>query len=90
MRGPLASITLLVLLSGSTAGVGAFADAGHRVVGLIAEHHLRGARAVYDDLAMLREKTRGNLEPDEAEHIEQVLHELREAFARAGVSTEAE
>ncbi|HET9261442.1 MAG TPA: S1/P1 nuclease [Vicinamibacterales bacterium] len=46
MRGPLASVTLLVLLSGSTAGVGAFADAGHRVVGLIAEHHLRGARAV--------------------------------------------
>ena len=41
-----------------------------------------GARAVLQDLEMLQAKTAGNLEPDEQEHLERVLGELREAFAR--------
>jgi hypothetical protein len=34
------------------------------------------ARALLDDLRMLREKTAGNLEPDEAEHLDRVLADL--------------
>ena len=41
-----------------------------------------GARMLLDDLEMLREKTAGNLEPDESAHLEKVLGDLREAVAR--------
>ena len=41
-----------------------------------------GARAVLADLRMLREKTAGNLEADEAEHLDKVLGDLEQAFAR--------
>ncbi|MEM7308059.1 MAG: DUF1844 domain-containing protein [Planctomycetota bacterium] len=44
--------------------------------------NLPGARAVFADLEMLQDKTRGNLDPDEEDHIEKVLGELREAFSR--------
>jgi hypothetical protein len=43
-----------VLVAGSTPGVGAFAESGHRVVGLIAAHHLRGARALTEIRRILR------------------------------------
>lgn len=41
-----------------------------------------GARMVLDDLSMLREKTLGNLEPDEAAHLDKVIQDLEHAFAR--------
>jgi len=43
-----------------------------------------GARAVLADLAMLREKTVGNLEPGEEEHLEKVLADLGAALERLG------
>lgn len=39
-----------------------------------------GARMVIDDLLMLREKTLGNLEPDEAAHLDKVIRDLEHAF----------
>ncbi len=41
---------------------------------------LHRARMLIDDLSMLAEKTRGNLEPDESEHLFQVIRELRHQF----------
>jgi hypothetical protein len=46
--------------------------------------NLPSARAVLADLAMLREKTAGNLDPGEREHLEKVLTDLSQALARAG------
>ena len=38
------------------------------------------AQTVIDDLMMLRDKTNGNLEPDEKEHIEKVVNDLQKHF----------
>lgn len=43
------------------------------------EPHPHNARMLLDDLAMLREKTRGNLTPEEQSHLDKVLADL-EAF----------
>jgi hypothetical protein len=48
--------------------------------------HLAAARQMIDIIDMLRAKTKGNLEPQEAEFIDQVLYELKMRFAeKAGV-----
>jgi hypothetical protein len=39
--------------------------------------NLPNARAVVEDLEMLKERTAGNLAPEEAGHLEQVLREVR-------------
>jgi hypothetical protein len=41
---------------------------------------LRAARQMIDMLSMLREKTRGNLTPDEAASLERILTDLRMQF----------
>ncbi len=43
--------------------------------------HRANARMTIDDLRMLREKTRGNLDPDEARHLDELIAELERAFA---------
>jgi len=45
------------------------------------QRNLDGARMVLDDLSMLREKTLGNLESDEAAHLDKVIRDLEHAFA---------
>lgn len=40
-----------------------------------------GARMIIEDLKMILEKTRGNLEPGEQQHLEQVLADLTAAYA---------
>ena len=40
------------------------------------------ARALIEDLAMLREKTLGNLDAEEVQHLDKVLADLRHHFAR--------
>jgi Domain of unknown function (DUF1844) len=40
------------------------------------------ARALMEDLAMLREKTLGNLDEEEAKHLDKVLADLRHHFTR--------
>jgi len=42
--------------------------------------HLGHAQGLIDDLMMLRAKTRGNLEPEEDQHLEQVIGELQRHF----------
>ena len=44
--------------------------------------HLPQARMVIDDLAMLLEKTEGNLESDEQAHLEKVVGDLRVMLER--------
>ncbi len=43
--------------------------------------NLPNARMVIDDLVMLRDKTAGNLTPDEASHVENVIAELERQYA---------
>jgi hypothetical protein len=42
--------------------------------------HLDNARMLLQDLVMLREKTQGNLEPDEALHLDKLERDLRHAL----------
>jgi len=44
------------------------------------ERNLPHARCVIDDLMMLREKTRGNLESTEEQHLTQVIGDLQRHF----------
>lgn len=44
---------------------------------------LESARHIVDTLAMLREKTRGNLNAEESSLLDTVLHELRIRFVQA-------
>ncbi len=42
--------------------------------------NLDQAQSVIDDLMMLRDKTQGNLQPDEQEHIDKVVNDLQRHF----------
>jgi len=44
------------------------------------EPNLAHAQTVIDDLMMLRDKTRGNLAPEEEQHLTQVVGELQRHF----------
>jgi hypothetical protein len=46
------------------------------------EVHPGNARMLLDDLAMLREKTDGNLDADERSHLDKVIADLTGAMAR--------
>lgn len=46
------------------------------------EANLPHAQTVIDDLMMLREKTRGNLAPDEENHLAQVVGDLQRHFVQ--------
>ena len=48
------------------------------------EPNLGHARSVIDDLMMLRERTRGNLSPEEEQHLTQVLGDLQRHFVQLG------
>jgi hypothetical protein len=48
------------------------------------EQNLPNARMLLDDLAMLQAKTEGNLDPEEREHLEKLVRDLRQACERAG------
>ncbi|MBN8711173.1 MAG: hypothetical protein BGO12_23655 [Verrucomicrobia bacterium 61-8] len=47
------------------------------------EVHLEAARLFIDQLEMIREKTRGNLSPEETEILQNVLSDLQMAFVQA-------
>ncbi len=47
------------------------------------EPNLAVARMLIDQLEMLREKTRGNLNHEETEILESILTDLQQAFAKA-------
>ena len=46
------------------------------------EPNLAHAQSVIDDLMMLREKTKGNLAADEAQHLTQVVGDLQRHFVQ--------
>ena len=80
---PALSFTAFVLSLASTAAIH-FGDLPDPVTGKPAEPHLDGAAQMIEILALLEEKTRGNLTPEERQFLEQVLYELRLRFVEAG------
>lgn len=79
------TFTSLVLSLATTAAVH-FGDVGDPATGERGEVNLEGATQMIDLLAVLQEKTKGNLTPQEATILERVLFELRMRFAEAGRS----
>lgn len=41
---------------------------------------LENARMIIDDLQMLQDKTSGNLDPDEKEHLDKLVRDLEKAY----------
>ncbi|HED65149.1 MAG TPA: DUF1844 domain-containing protein [Planctomycetes bacterium] len=52
------------------------------------EERLDQARGVIDDVAMLRDRTRGNLSEEEASHLDRVIEQLEAEYARRAGSAE--
>jgi len=44
--------------------------------------NLPNARMLLDDLIMLQDKTGGNLDPDEHEHLEKIVRDLEHVFGQ--------
>ena len=66
-----------ILASQAVSGLGGYADEQGRVM-----VDLVGSRFAIDLLGVLEEKTRGNLTPEEAKDIQEVLAELRSRFVQ--------
>ena len=49
--------------------------------------NLPSAMMVLDDLRMLKEKTEGNLDEEEREHLEGIVRDLENAYAKASQSS---
>jgi hypothetical protein len=71
-----------VLSLASTAAIH-FGDMPDPVTGQPAEVNLDGAAQMIEILALLDQKTRGNLTAEERQMLEQVLYELRLRFVEA-------
>jgi len=76
------SFTAFVVSLASSAAIH-FGDLPDPNTGQIAEVNLEGAGQMIDILALLEEKTRGNLTLEERQVLEQVLYELRLRFVEA-------
>ncbi len=79
---PQLSFTAFVLSLASTAAIH-FGDLPDPVSGERAELNLEGATQMIEILALLEQKTRGNLTAEEREMLDQVLYELRMRFVEA-------
>ena len=73
------SFTAFVLSLASTAAIH-FGDLPDPISGERAESNLEGATQMIEILALLEQKTRGNLAAEEREVLNQVLYELRMRF----------
>ena len=73
------SFTSFVLSLASTAAIH-FGDLNDPQTGEAVPRNLEGAAHVIEILALLDEKTRGNLTAEERQVLEQVLYELRMRF----------
>jgi hypothetical protein len=76
------SFTAFVVSLASSAAIH-FGDLPDPNTGERAELNLEGAGQMIDILALLEEKTRGNLTLEERQVLEQVLYELRLRFVEA-------
>jgi len=79
---PQLSFTAFVLSLASTAAIH-FGDLPDPISGERAEVNLEGATQMIEILALLEQKTRGNLTAEERQVLEQVLYELRLRFVDA-------
>jgi hypothetical protein len=82
MSEPLLSFTGFVLSLASTAAIH-FGDLPDPESGQPSEVNLGGAAQMIEILALLEEKTKGNLTAEERQILEQVLYELRMRFLDA-------
>lgn len=76
------SFAQFVLSLGTTAAVH-FGDLPDPATGEPGEPDLVGASQMIELLALLQEKTRGNLDPAEAKLLEDLLYDLRMRFVQA-------
>ena len=76
------SFTAFVVSLASSAAIH-FGDLPDPITGEPAEVNLDGAQQMIDILALLEEKTRGNLTLEERQVLEQVLYELRMRYLDA-------
>src|SRR6266540_5313419 len=76
------SFVAFVVSLASTAAIH-FGDLPDPVSGEHAEPNLEGAQQMIEILALLEQKTRGNLTAEERQVLEQVLYELRLRFVEA-------
>jgi hypothetical protein len=79
------SFTAFVLSLASTAAIH-FGDLPDPTSGGPAEPNLAGAAQMIEILALLDQKTRGNLTAEERQVLEQVLFELRVRFVEASTA----
>ena len=79
---PQLSFTAFVLSLASTAAIH-FGDLPDPISGERAGSNLEGAMQMIEILALLEQKTRGNLTAEEREMLNQVLYELRLRFVQA-------
>jgi hypothetical protein len=79
---PALSFTAFVLSLASTAAIH-FGDLPDPISGERSEMNLDGAAQMIEILALLDQKTRGNLTAEERQVLEQVLYELRMRFVEA-------
>lgn len=80
------SFTAFVLSIASTAAIH-FGDLPDPATGQASDVNLDGATQMIEILALLEEKTRGNLTAEERQVLEQVLYELRMRFVEASGQT---
>src|SRR5207247_4108662 len=79
---PALTFTAFVLSLASTAAIH-FGDLADPVTGQRFDPNLEGAAQMIEILALLDQKTRGNLTAEERQILEQVLYELRLRFVEA-------
>jgi len=79
------SFTAFVLSLASSAAIH-FGDIPDPMSGQTSDPNLEGASQMIEILALLEEKTRGNLTAEERQVIEQVLFELRMRYVEAAGS----
>jgi hypothetical protein len=85
---PQLSFTAFVLSLASTAAIH-FGDLPDPASGQRGQPNLTGATQMIEILALLEQKTRGNLTAEEREVIAQVLHELRVRYVEAATGKSA-
>jgi hypothetical protein len=76
------SFTQFILSLGTTAAVH-FGDLADPATGELGEPNLIAAAQMIDLLALLQDKTRGNLDPAEAKLLDDLLYDLRMRFVQA-------
>jgi hypothetical protein len=82
MSEPLLTFTGFILSLASTAAIH-FGDLPDPISGEVSEPNLEGAAQMIEILALMDQKTRGNLTAEERQMLEQVLYELRMRFVEA-------